>query len=85
MSKERTYCTGEYQGAFYRTYKCGVRALCEKYIALQKYLETNTDEFALHRIWNDTYSDFHNCEREVSDRAEAAARKSFSWLGPSSK
>lgn len=85
MSKERTYCTGEYTGFRHRTYKCGVRALCEKYIALQKYLETNTDEFALHRIWNDTYSDFHNCEREVSDRAEAAARNSFSWLGSSSK
>ena len=83
--KERTYCTGEYQGCFHRTYECGVRALCKKYIALQKYLEKNTDKFALHRIWNDTYSEFHNCEREVSDKAEEAARKSLTWLGPTSR
>ena len=37
--KERTYCTGKWQGGCHRTYECGVRALCEKYIALQKYLE----------------------------------------------
>ena len=48
--KERTYCTGKWQGGCHRTYECGVRALCEKYIALQKYLEKNTDEFALHRV-----------------------------------
>jgi hypothetical protein len=82
--KERTYCTGKWQGGCHRTYECGVRALCEKYIALQKYLEKNTDEFALHRVWNDTYSDFHNCERDISDRAEEAARNSFTWLGPTS-
>ena len=79
--KERTYCTGEYTGFKHRTYECRVRALCKKYEAFKDYLDTHNSQYP---NFDDTYSKFHECERVVSDRAEAVARNSFTWLGPTS-
>lgn len=78
-TRERTYCDGEYTGFKHRTYHCRVCVFCEKYEAFKKYLEANDGKYP---NWDDTYNKFHNCEREVSDRAESAASKSLAWLGP---